>query len=119
MNKSSLVLILALFSVSASAAEIRGGRVDAERGVIRLDVGYSGGCREHTFKLRLEECQESAPVSCFATLVENANGDGCEAYITRTIELSLRSQGLSDSYFAGGSLQIKGDGGTSVVVYLP
>lgn len=109
-----------LVSFSTNAAEIRGGRFIEAKNVIELDVIYSGGCKQHSFSLDIGSCMESNPVQCAEVqLVDHTVGDYCEALIRKTIEISLSSAGLDDSYYNGASLTINGDRNSSVNLRLP
>jgi hypothetical protein len=114
MFKTIALVAFALVSTSAFAAEIRGGRYDEARQVIQLDVSYGGGCEEHTFRVDLGMCLESLPMQCEARLVERANGDMCEAYIHRTIEIPVSETNLYGTAY----LTIKGDRDTSVTLFI-
>jgi hypothetical protein len=56
---------------------------------LRLMVSYSGGCQVHEFSLWKLPAQsvENPPVELL--LAHNANGDMCEAWITRWLSFSL------------------------------
>jgi hypothetical protein len=113
-------ILALLVSLSASAATINDGSYNAEKKAIELSVSYGGGCKEHTFKLDIGPCMETNPVMCHEIqLLEDANGDACEAYVTKTIYLPLSEVGLSDSYYAGAMLVIHGDQGSQVEITLP
>lgn len=106
-----IAMILALSSVSSFAATVHSAKLDASEKNILVDVSYSGGCKEHVFKLKLGACMETYPVQCKAELVEKVvNGpDLCEAIVGKTVKINLAKYKLDDSYFAGGSLTITGD----------
>ena len=58
--------------------------------LIRFTVGYSGGCKNHTFKLYAkEEFMESDPVQIDIVLSHDDNDDVCEAYIVETLIFDL------------------------------
>ena len=118
--KKVLVLLSMFSAVNSSAAEIKGGRFNAKKTAIELDVAYGGGCQKHTFSLQIGSCLESQPVQCREVkLIENANGDACRAYLHETIVLPLNEFGLNNSYYTGASLTINGDNKTKVTVRLP
>ncbi|GAB5520402.1 MAG: hypothetical protein RhofKO_26530 [Rhodothermales bacterium] len=57
-----------------------------------LDVGHSGGCAEHDF--RLYGAQALSPLTIFppqgsVVLSHDANGDLCEAYVTAQLRFDL------------------------------
>ena len=54
------------------------------------DVAYSGGCAEHGFQLLIDEgLMKSNPPQANAYLLHQANGDACEALITRKVGFDL------------------------------
>ena len=56
---------------------------------LAVTVSYAGGCREHLFTLvSSSEFKESNPVQV-VDLAHNAQGDSCEAWITRDYLLNL------------------------------
>lgn len=58
--------------------------------LLSFTVGYSGGCREHLIELfALKEIEKSNPARVTVKLSHIANGDMCEAYITRKVEFDL------------------------------
>ncbi len=115
-----LTLALVTLSFSSLAAEVRHAKLDIAEKNLLVDVTYSGGCSiKHTFSLELQGCQETYPVRCFAKLIEKAQpGYDCEVISNKTIKFSLKKYGLDESYYAGGSLIIKGNT-SSVSVGLP
>jgi hypothetical protein len=56
---------------------------------VEITVGYSGGCKRHTFEIIWSETLSDTkpPVTGFIIL-HDANGDMCEAYITETLAFS-------------------------------
>jgi hypothetical protein len=60
---------------------------------LTLDIGYSGGCQSHYHFLFMSPAafQESDPVQANLYLRHVDNGDMCEAYITETKRVSVRS----------------------------
>ena len=55
-----------------------------------LNVSYSGGCKEHLFKLIASDSWlESYPVQTPILLSHDANNDNCEAFITETLSFNL------------------------------
>jgi hypothetical protein len=64
---------------------------------LKVKVGYSGGCKEHEFKLMWEGMfLESTPVQVELYLIHDSKGDKCEAYIQETLEFDLNP--LKKSY---------------------
>lgn len=114
-----MVLSALMMPSLAIAAEVRSGYVDEARGLLTLEVVYSGGCKKHDFALELQLCRETFPVQCEAKLVDNTNDDFCEALVSEQVTFSLKAEGLSDPYYSRGSLRISGDRNTSVDVVLP
>lgn len=111
MKTLILAMTLALTAFGAQAAEVLSAQIDAEGKNILVDVSYGGGCKKHTFSLKVGGCLESYPVQCTAVLVEKIEGgaDFCEAIIHTTAKINLKKAGLTNSYYKGGSLKITGD----------
>jgi len=57
---------------------------------IRLKVSYSGGCRDHLFKLWKLPPNALVPPPVELLLDHDAHGDMCEAWLTRWLAFSLR-----------------------------
>lgn len=57
---------------------------------LRLLVGYSGGCRYHEFELWKLPPNSLDPPPVEVFLSHNANGDMCEAYLTRWLAFCLK-----------------------------
>jgi hypothetical protein len=85
----------------------------------RKATAYSGGCKEHKFSLQIAGCMESFPVQCPTVLVDSETNDFCEAFIQETVLIQLKDAGLTDSYYRGALLTIKGSDNKSVNVTLP
>ena len=61
-----------------------------ENNLLALSVSYSGGCRDHIIDLyAYTGILKSNPPQMNLALSHNANGDMCEAYVTRTIKFDL------------------------------
>ncbi len=61
-----------------------------EEDALRLDVGYSGGCEAHDFRLCWDgSFLESNPVQVRLGLSHDSHGDACEAYITEPLSFDL------------------------------
>lgn len=61
-----------------------------EGGQMKIEVGYAGGAEEHEFKLYWNGIvARSYPGKTHVYLKHDANGDGAEAYITRTLVFDL------------------------------
>ena len=57
---------------------------------LNMEVSYAGGCRKHVFTLVLSTSFiESDPVRLPAVLAHDANGDPCEAWVTRAYNFDL------------------------------
>ena len=57
---------------------------------LKLNVSYSGGCKNHEFTLIASESfLESFPVQLPIFVAHNANGDTCEAYPTEDYHFDL------------------------------
>lgn len=73
-----------------------------EKDALRLNISYSGGCKEHVFEIIWNGFfLESNPPQVDLFLVHNANGDRCEAYITKKdlqFDLSPIKRGALDQY---------------------
>ena len=64
---------------------------------LTLNVSYGGGCATHQFTLVASESfMESSPVQLAVSLAHDANGDPCEAWLTRDYEFDLRA--IRDRY---------------------
>lgn len=60
-----------------------------------VKVGYSGGCKEHTFEFLWDQVMmKSYPPQFRLCLAHNANGDNCEAFLSKT--LCVRLDGLGN-----------------------
>lgn len=66
---------------------------------LTLQVGHSGGCGQHRYDLCYGEFLESWPVQTTLTLIHDANGDTCEAFVTQTLTFDLTP--LAESYYRG------------------
>ena len=66
---------------------------------VYITVSYSGGCKQHSFEIVWsEELTETEPPSTSLIIMHNANGDNCEAYITRTLMFSIGDLSESVSF---------------------
>ncbi len=106
-----IAIVLAMSSLSSFAATVHSAKIDSLKENLLIDVSYGGGCKKHTFTLKVSGCQETYPVSCKAKLIEKTVGgfDACEALISETVKMNLADLRMNDSYFANGSLTITGD----------
>ncbi|MCP4583971.1 MAG: hypothetical protein GY839_20360 [candidate division Zixibacteria bacterium] len=88
---------------------------------LKLIIGYSGGCADHTFRLiALRSFMESYPVAASVFLSHNAHGDMCQAYFTENLSFDLRPlKELYRNYYgeAGDTLYLSIDGLEQPVVY--
>ena len=84
-------------SVDISNDAVSINEVSVDNDTLKLNVSYSGGCKEHEFKLfGSSNIAESNPPQAQIFLSHNANNDACEAYITE--ELAFDLSPLKDSY---------------------
>ncbi len=104
-------------SMSANALEILEAKLDSSSENLIVTVKHGGGCGEHDYKLVVEECFETMPLQCKAS-IKHTTQDFCEAIIVREAKFNLKALGLTDSYFAGALLTIKGALNTSAAVRL-
>lgn len=106
-----IAIALALSSLTGFAATVHSAKLDAAKKNILVDVSYGGGCKKHTFTLKVGACQETYPVGCSAELVEKTEGgfDPCEAIVGQTVTINLAKYRLDEAYYANGSLRITGD----------
>lgn len=59
---------------------------------LTLQIGYSGGCEEHSFDLSTDmSFMGASPPAATLYLVHHDNGDACEEYITETVMFDLSS----------------------------
>ena len=81
-------------SADVSALSISGDTLSVE-------VGYGGGCEHHEFTVCWPDqaFAESEPVQASLALWHEANGDGCEAYITESFDFDLTP--MKDAWIAG------------------
>ncbi|NLE49128.1 MAG: hypothetical protein GX614_12065 [Sandaracinaceae bacterium] len=100
-------------------------RLDAAKIVgdeLHVDVGYGGGCKAHEFTLCWDgSFAESHPVQARLSLHHEANGDGCDAYIseTRSFDLSeLRSAYVDGYQTEEGAISITLTGGEPAGTFL-
>lgn len=108
MKNLFVTIALALFTSPSFGAGIKSAALDASQKNIVLDVVYGGGCGEHKFTLQMGMCLERYPVACFAQLVHTTN-DHCEALIHTKVVIPLVEYGLTEAYYSGGTLTIRGD----------
>jgi hypothetical protein len=61
-----------------------------ENDVLSLNVQFSGGCKDHFFKLIISEgIEESNPPQTTFFLSHDSNGDTCEALISEELRFNL------------------------------
>ena len=104
------------------AAQIISGQFNVKTQKVELNVSYSGGGSQHSFKLELADygCRESTPVQCDLNLVHFTSQDRPDTdlgFITQDLELDLPDEVL-EGYFRA-FLTILGDDDTSVSFQLP
>lgn len=64
--------------------------VHYDNDIVKITVGYPGGCRKHAFELIWgEQIIAGNPPSVSMILIHNANGDNCEAYITEELVFNV------------------------------
>lgn len=110
MKYFALFFLFIIFG--AEAANILSARLDADQKNILMDVAYSGGCKKHTFKLKLHDvCLETYPVQCGADLIEEIEDevDVCQRFIHEQVSVKLKTHKLHDEYYRGARLTIFGD----------
>ncbi|WP_408096805.1 hypothetical protein ACJVC5_17350 [Peredibacter sp. HCB2-198] len=93
----------------AEAAHILSARLDSDQKNLLIDVAYSGGCKKHIFKLKMDGmCLETYPVQCAAELKEEIEDgeDYCQGIIRHQAVFSLRKHKLHDEYYRGAKLTI-------------
>lgn len=65
-------------------------QVTVEGGVMKIDVSYAGGVKEHEFTLYWNGIvARSYPGKTTVVLKHNANGDNAEALLTKTLQFDL------------------------------
>jgi hypothetical protein len=70
-------------------ANVTGATIDGD--ILRVVVQHDGGCADHTFTLHgCAATLKSNPLGVPMTLAHDAHGDACEAWITDTLEFSVR-----------------------------
>ena len=57
---------------------------------LQVTVQYSGGCKTHRFDVRYQIAGDTTEI----WLEHDANGDGCEAYLTEPLTLSISPRAL-------------------------
>ncbi len=121
MKSTFLILMgLVFVSMSAQAFQINGGRLNADKTNLRIDVTYTGGCEKHQFQLLMDACVNSSPVQCRMTLVDENENDACEALINETVEINLAKAGIQGSFYSSALLKINGPGqNNSLRIQLP
>lgn len=74
------------------------GRPLVEGYALRVTVRYAGGCARHEFALFASHVfMESYPVQSAIAIRHRANGDACEALLTRELRFDLTA--LRDAYW--------------------
>ncbi len=111
MKKLIVIAVLCLTVSQSFAAIVRSAKLDKTLRNILIDIEYSGGCKEHKFKLVPGPCFETYPLQCNAKLVDETQDDFCEAFIFQTISIPLTQINidLNDEYYSGAHLYITGD----------
>ena len=87
--------------------------------VLRMKIGYGGGCEEHDFALYMSPMAffESAPLQADIYLRNDGHGDGCLAFVPKTLHFDLRPiaqlQQIQDGQTDCILLNVHGNGLTS------
>lgn len=72
------------------AMDTAGAPASIDGDTLWVDVGYGGGCEEHSFVVCWDSAfDESDPVQVNLELFHGGVADACEAYIYETLELDL------------------------------
>jgi len=90
--------------------------------VLAIEVSYAGGCRNHEFLLLAARSFQvlSDSVRLAITLIHNANGDPCEAFLTEQLRFDLDSvkRLYQETYRRDtGTVYLRLDGHTGPLVY--
>lgn len=75
--------------------------VAIDKSILFAFVSYPGGCEEHSFTLfGSDAIAYSYPPQMFTTLVHDANGDACEAFLHDTLQFDLSpiAQAMGDDF---------------------
>jgi hypothetical protein len=71
---------------------------------LQLKISFSGGCRTHVFDLaRIHEKNPEESDIAYVELRHNANGDMCEAYLTKKLRFNLselKDDGITRFHFS-------------------
>jgi hypothetical protein len=106
MKKYNLVIIIIIFLIgcisshqdiiiddllyqSASRDPITINNIQLIVDVIRFNISYGGGCKEHKFQLISTSFMESYPVQVNIILSHEDNEDPCDMWITETLTFNL------------------------------
>lgn len=115
MKSALLIMITSFFCLSTlHAAQVLGGRYDASKDQVQLDVRYGGGCGEHTFTVVYDEvCLETFPMQTGATLIHTTD-DNCEAIQEKTIAFDL-----NELVCRPASVNFRGASESNATVFIP
>lgn len=83
--KTLIATFITVVGLNVNAAEIQSGHYEKESDNIVLNVVYQGGCKEHVFKIKLNQCNRAMPATCKATLVDNTEDDVCRGFVQKTV----------------------------------
>lgn len=111
---ASILACLLLVGLQSQAARVLEAKLDSTKENLVIDVQYGGGCKEHTFELKMLGCAESYPVQCQAEVVDLQKADFCEALGYETVVVNLAQAGLKDKYYSGASITFKNSDGVTV-----
>lgn len=89
--KMTIFSLLMVFGSWASAVQIEEARFVPEKQAIEMDVIYKGGCEEHTFRLEVQSCNRSMPMTCVAKLIDEQTQDACRGIIKTTIQMPAQN----------------------------
>jgi hypothetical protein len=66
--------------------------VTLEKDIMTINVSYSGGCKEQSFKLISNKAfSKSLPPQVGINLVQNKNGDSCREIVRKQLKFNLRN----------------------------
>jgi hypothetical protein len=108
--KAELVANFDAYKNSASCSIVS---VNIEGNTMILDVEYSGGCEEHSFKLLGSEMiQKSLPPKRGIMLWHDNKGDSCRSIVNEQLKFDI-----SNLAYAGGEIILNLDGWATPISY--
>lgn len=121
-NLSPLIFLALLPLEGAFAAFIHHGRYNPLTQSLDLSVDYTGGCTQHTFKLKLIDCKKyeepasnKSQVICEAKLLHDPHGDMCQDVVGQNLSFPAKNYDLDE----GALIRIKAGQETNAVIMLP